>query len=377
MAVAVAAALAFGVSTAAASNNFAPFGAAAEIAQPNHNNVFELVSNTGNGPTGDDYSGITRSLTGKTVSSITNLSTDYYVQAGDCGGGSPRFQLGVDMNNDNVVDGNIFVFLGDATSFNCPQSFQRWTSTGNLMTGPDARFDSSQLAGGAYGKTAAQTLATFGSKKVLYVDLVVDGGWAVAGNNQDVLIDEAKYNSTNLGNPFGGGAKVTVPTRHHVWDLLSNTGNAPMSDDYSGLNYTQSSPLLFNNLTQLSTDYYVQAGDCGGGSPRISIALDTNNDTVADASVFVYIGDAPNFNCPLAFQRWQSTGNLATSGDLRVDTSQFAGGTFYDTMAHAKVLAGSKPITGVSIVVDAGWAFGGLQDVWVDDFMVNNSTLTS
>ena len=78
----------------------------------------------------------------------------------------------------------------------------------------------------------------------------------------------------------------------------------------------------------------------------------------------------------LAFQRWQSTGNLAASGDLRVDTSQLAGGTFYDTMAHAKVLAGSKPITNVSIVADAGWAFGGLQDVWVDDFMVNNSTLT-
>ena len=212
-----------------------------------------------------------------------------------------------------------------AGSFNCPQAFERWKSTGNLMTSADARFDSSQLAGGGYGKTAAQTLATFGSKKVLYVDLVADGGWAVAGNNQDVLVDEAKYNTTELGNPFGGGAKVTVPARHHVWDLVSNTGNVPTADDYSGVAYTQTTQLLFNNLTQLSTDYYVQSGDCGGGSPRVSIKLDTNGDTVGDTNVYVYIGDTPNFNCPNAFQRWKSTGNLATNGELRVDTSQPGG----------------------------------------------------
>jgi hypothetical protein len=45
-------------------------------------------------------------------------------------------------------------------------------------------------------------------------------------------------------------------------------------------------------------------------------------------------------------------------------------------MTHAKTLAGTKPITSVSIVVDAGWAFGDLQDVWVDDFSVNNNILT-
>jgi hypothetical protein len=368
--------LAVGAGTAAASNNFTGSGAAAEIAQPVHNNVYDLVSNTGNVPTGDDYSGIYRSLQGKTVSNITNLSTDYYVTAGDCGGGSPRFQLEVDMNNDGNPDGSIFVYVGDAPSFNCPQSFQRWKSTGNLMTSTDTRFDSSQLAGGAYGKTAAQTLATFGSKKVLYVDLVVDGGWAVGGN-QDVLVDEAEYNATALSGPFGGAAKVTVPARHHVWDLLSNTGNVPTADDYSAQSYTQTTKLLFNNLTQLSTDYYVQTGDCAGGAPRVSIRLDTNNDNVGDASVFVYLGDTPNFNCPQAFQRWQSTGNLAASPGLRVDTSQLPGGTFYDTMAHAKVLAGANAVTSVSMVVDAGWAFGGgIQDVWIDDFSVNNNVLT-
>jgi hypothetical protein len=45
-------------------------------------------------------------------------------------------------------------------------------------------------------------------------------------------------------------------------------------------------------------------------------------------------------------------------------------------MAHAKTLAGTKPVTGVSIVVDGGWAVGGVQDVWVDDFSVNGNILT-
>jgi hypothetical protein len=375
-AVASVAVLALGAGAASASDNYAPFGAAAEIDQPSHNNVYDLVSNTGNVSAADDYSGLSRSLTAKTVSSITNLSTDYYVKAGDCGGGSPRFQLEVDMNSDGNVDGNIHVYIGDAPSYNCPQSFERWISTGNLMTSPDARFDSSGLPGGAYGQTAAQTQATFGTKKVLFIDLVVDGGWAVAGNNQDVLVEKPLYNATTIGGPFGGAAKANVATRHHVWDLLSNTGNASAADDFSGLAYTQTSQLLFNSVTQLSTDYYVQSGDCGGGSPRVSIRLDTDNNGTGDKSVFVYIGDAPNFNCPPAFQRWQSTGNLAASADLRVDTSQLPGGTFYDTMTHAKTLAGTKPVTSVSIVVDAGWAFGGLQDVWVDDFSVNNNILT-
>ena len=63
--------LVLGVGTAAASNNFAAFGGAIEIAQPVHNYVFDLVSNTGNVPTADDYSGIYRSLTGKTAAAAS------------------------------------------------------------------------------------------------------------------------------------------------------------------------------------------------------------------------------------------------------------------------------------------------------------------
>ena len=83
--------LALGVGTAAAGN-FTSEGAAQEIALAPHNFVFDLVSNTWNANPNDDYSDLTRSAsTGLTLAGITNLSTDYYVQAGNCGGGAPRF----------------------------------------------------------------------------------------------------------------------------------------------------------------------------------------------------------------------------------------------------------------------------------------------
>src|SRR5262245_17938075 len=106
--------LALGVGTAAASNNFTTGGAATEIAQPVHNNVWDLVSNTQNAPAADDYSGLFKPIGGKkTLSTITSLSASYNVQAGDCGGGSPRFQLEMDTDGDNHADGNIFVYAGD------------------------------------------------------------------------------------------------------------------------------------------------------------------------------------------------------------------------------------------------------------------------
>jgi hypothetical protein len=43
-------------------------------------------------------------------------------------------------------------------------------------------------------------------------------------------------------------------------------------------------------------------------------------------------------------------------GDLRYDTSQYPGGTFYDTYAHAQALMGTFPIIRVSLVLDGGWA---------------------
>jgi hypothetical protein len=156
---------------------------------------------------------------------------------------------------------------------------------------------------------------------------------------------------------FGGAVRVSPVTRSNVTDLVSNTGNASSSDDFSGISRPQD--VTFGGLTQLQTDYNVQAGNCGGGSPRFALALDRNGDGTVDGHIFVYLGDAPDFSCSAAVGHWVSTGNLIDSADLRFDTSQLSGGTFYDSYAHADAAYGSAKVTDISLVVDGGWAVGG------------------
>ena len=101
-----------------------------------------------------------------------------------------------------------------------------------------------------------------------------------------------------------------------------------------------------------------------GGSPRFSVTLQTGK------SIFVYVGDAPNFTSCAA----GDTGNLIDDQDLRVDTSQI-GGAFYDTWANAKVLTGGQTVTEIDFVVDSGWFFTDKsQEVLVKSVTVNGDT---
>jgi hypothetical protein len=115
---------------------------------------------------------------------LNHLSTDYRRSDGDCGGGSPRFEIGIDVNgdgvfNNNVVngvrDGRVFVYLGPHPNFVlCSTS---WDNTGNLIIpNGEERVDSTQVGGRFYG-TWAQALGLMGQKIVAYIILVVDGSW--------------------------------------------------------------------------------------------------------------------------------------------------------------------------------------------------------
>jgi hypothetical protein len=85
--------------------------------------------------------------------------------------------------------------------------------------------------------------------------------------------------------------------------------------------------------------------------------------------VFIYYGDYPNFaDCTSASQ---IGANMITLADLRYDTSQFPGGTFYDNHAHALTLLGTLPITAASLVVDSGW--GGDQMLTLTNATVNTN----
>jgi hypothetical protein len=92
--------------------------------------------------------------------------------------------------------------------------------------------------------------------------------------------------------------------------------------------------------------------------------------TSASQSLFIYYGESPNLtDCTT---NSQSGVNMIGQSDLRYDTSQYPGGSFYDTYAHAVELMGSQPIIRVSLVLDSYWA-GGDQRATISNTTVNDT----
>lgn len=131
-----------------------------------------------------------------------------------------------------------------------------------------------------------------------------------------------------------------------------------------------------DQLTNLATEYYVENGCFGGGSPRFSIVM--SNAVNKNKEVQVYIGTPPAFNdCPTR-DTWQPTGNLATdSAGTRWDTSQI-GGSFYSTYSAAVALADAQgyKIDEIILGTDGGWdpTTGGNQTFLFQKIQTNGLT---
>jgi hypothetical protein len=147
---------------------------------------------------------------------------------------------------------------------------------------------------------------------------------------------------------------------------------------YSGINFNPPKKITFADLKKLSVWFNVTATDCGGGSPRFQIAIDTTGDGNSDGNIFIYLGPAPNFvDCAFG---WQSSGNLIgiPDTDKRYDLTQL-GGTFYDTYSNALALLGTKAVLSISLVVDSGWMSDFVpqgQVIQIDELWINNYKLT-
>lgn len=131
----------------------------------------------------------------------------------------------------------------------------------------------------------------------------------------------------------------------------------------------------FSSITQLSAEFNVTDDDCLSGSPRFQIRVDTPS-AVEDKNVFVYLDPTPTASGGCAVNTWLSTGNLiGSTTNGQYDTSQIQPGTQITTYAQALALVGSYPVTGISLVVDSGWAFTDKeQTVLVRNVRVNGST---
>lgn len=145
---------------------------------------------------------------------------------------------------------------------------------------------------------------------------------------------------------------------------------------FGGIAFNPPTPLTFAEVTALSADFNVGDDDCGGGSPRFQVGLDTDGDGDRDGNIFVAFGPSPNFTgCAMG---WQGTGNLIGDTDHgRYDASQ-VGGSGFGTYADALAAAGDANVVGIQLVVDASWFFvDGEQTILVDNVQVNQHKLTA
>ncbi|HEY6201639.1 MAG TPA: hypothetical protein VI056_01225 [Candidatus Limnocylindria bacterium] len=171
-------------SAAVAASGYTLFGDAAPVHPGNASDTaIQLRSDADPGWGGIDFD----TTAGMTLNQLLNLSTDYKFTDASCAGGSPRFQINVDGHN-------IFVYIGPPPNYTgCAANV--WLNTGDLLE--SALFvDTSQLPGGTFYDTWASALVKYGSHQVTGIQLVADGGWAVAGGVQTVLVDNVMINTT-------------------------------------------------------------------------------------------------------------------------------------------------------------------------------------
>jgi hypothetical protein len=140
--------------------------------------VFESIGSDGSAE--NDYAYLSFSFTTPiTFADLNELVADYSFTQGNCGGGSLRWSVRVDLNDtpaDTIDDPAVYAYLGDMPNFTDCTSVANNDSGENLIGSSDARFDLSSI-GGPFYATYADALALIGGELITRASLVVDGGW--------------------------------------------------------------------------------------------------------------------------------------------------------------------------------------------------------
>jgi hypothetical protein len=188
--------------------------------------------------------------------------------------------------------------------------------------------------------------------------------------------------NTDGSSNFKANGKAVIPVKFGlstgtgplVFESIGSDTSTP--NDYSYVSFDPTAPVTFNEITELSSVYAFTLGDCHGGSLRWQVR------TSPTQTLFIYYGNPPQFGnggtggCTASSLGGinQSGSNLIGLSDLRYDTTQYPGGTFYDTYAHAQTLMGSLPITNTSLILDSGW--GGDQRLTLTSATVKTAGFT-
>lgn len=168
------------------------YNAAPSNTGPTGNTVLRLSSPT----TGTDAYGYIRYMpdTPFALNNLTNLSTGFNMVQGPFIGGSPRFDIGLDFNNDGVFDWTndrlLYAYWG-TQPWGSGTPPTGWTNTGNFM-GTSLWGDITFFDGNAQ-YTLAGINTAFGTLNVMRVYVSLDSGWS--GNSQILDIDNFTVNN--------------------------------------------------------------------------------------------------------------------------------------------------------------------------------------
>ena len=163
---------------------------------------------------------------------------------------------------------------------------------------------------------------------------------------------------------FGTATPVKTGEKPNPWAvrLTSHLDTTTGNITFGGVAYQpRPGTFQFDDVYYFGTDFKIVTGDCGAGSPRFQLNIDTNGDGTFDGNIFVYIGPSPAFTAcdPLQTIGWQSTGNLVGNNDpCRYDTSQIVSGTQCNTYNGTQTVLSAFPnhqIIGMQLVIDSGW----------------------
>lgn len=108
-------------------------------------------------------------------------------------------------------------------------------------------------------------------------------------------------------------AKDPLDTRNHVISI-DTTGGA-----FGGVRRTINSKITALDDHLSFRAFFVPPSSCGGGAPRIQLAVDTDGDGISNGNLFGHFGSSPNFSmCPQ--NQWIATDFTLSSLEDPVQT---------------------------------------------------------
>jgi hypothetical protein len=162
-------------------------------------------------------------------------------------------------------------------------------------------------------------------------------------------------------------AKATVPVQYDVltgygpvqFESLLSAQGTNVYPQYSTLDFALSTPVTFDQITNLNAVYQFTTGTCYGGSMRWSVTFDDGT------IIYVYYGKSSTFwqdcsSVPSDPTIDQSGLNMVNAnfdgagGDARYEIQGTNTYTTYAKVLDSVTLAGAK-VTDITLVLDGGW----------------------